>query len=66
MTDIRESILAPAPRTEPLVIPGRDPVPITLLTGFLGAGKTTLVKLLARLYEPTSGRILLDGKDTSR
>jgi ATP-binding cassette subfamily B protein len=25
--------------------------------------KTTLVKLLARLYDPTEGRILLDGKD---
>ncbi len=36
-------ILAPAPRTEPIAIPGRDPVPITLLTGFLGAGKTTVL-----------------------
>jgi ATP-binding cassette subfamily B protein len=28
-----------------------------------GAGKTTIVKLLTRLYEPTEGRILLDGID---
>ena len=26
-----------------------------------GAGKTTFVKLLIRLYEPTEGQILLDG-----
>ncbi|MCF3974489.1 ABC transporter ATP-binding protein [Paracoccus salsus] len=33
------------------------------LVGENGAGKTTIVKLLARLYEPTEGRILLDGRD---
>lgn len=33
------------------------------LVGENGAGKTTVVKLLARLYEPTEGRILLDGVD---
>jgi ATP-binding cassette subfamily B protein len=31
--------------------------------GATGAGKTTVIKLLARLYEPTRGRILLDGVD---
>src|SRR3712207_2244501 len=33
------------------------------LAGHNGAGKTTIVKLLLRLYDPTSGRILLDGVD---
>ena len=33
------------------------------LVGENGQGKTTLVKLLARLYDPTSGAILLDGTD---
>ncbi len=33
------------------------------LIGENGQGKTTFVKLLARLYDPTSGQILLDGND---
>jgi ATP-binding cassette subfamily B protein len=33
------------------------------LIGENGVGKTTLVKLLARLYDPTAGQILLDGVD---
>jgi ATP-binding cassette subfamily B protein len=33
------------------------------IVGQNGAGKTTFVKLLARLYKPTEGRILLDGTD---
>ena len=33
------------------------------LVGENGQGKTTIVKLLTRLYDPTSGQILLDGID---
>ncbi len=33
------------------------------LVGENGAGKTTFVKLLCRLYEPTEGQILLNGRD---
>jgi ATP-binding cassette subfamily B protein len=33
------------------------------MVGENGAGKTTIVKLLVRLYDPTEGRILLDGYD---
>jgi ATP-binding cassette subfamily B protein len=33
------------------------------LVGENGCGKTTLTKLLARLYDPTEGRILVDGVD---
>lgn len=36
------------------------------LVGYNGAGKTTIIKLLMRLYDPTGGRILLDGIDIRR
>jgi ATP-binding cassette subfamily B protein len=36
---------------------------VLALVGENGAGKTTIVKLVARLYDPTEGRILLDGRD---
>ncbi len=36
------------------------------IVGATGAGKTTLINLIDRLYEPTSGQILLNGIDTAR
>jgi len=36
------------------------------LVGTTGAGKTTLAKLATRFYDPTGGRVLLDGVDLRR
>ncbi|MEW2633721.1 ABC transporter ATP-binding protein [Streptomyces sp. NPDC048389] len=43
-----------------LTVPAGQTVAVV---GSTGAGKSTLAKLLARLYDPTEGRVLLDGTD---
>jgi len=36
---------------------------LNVLSGETGAGKSTIVNLVCRFFEPTSGSILIDGKD---
>jgi len=42
-----------------------EPGKVTAIVGTSGAGKTTAVDLLMKLYEPVSGEILIDGKSIS-
>jgi ATP-binding cassette, subfamily B, bacterial len=58
------------PGTEADVLAGIDlelPAGSTVaFVGENGAGKSTLVKLLCRFYDPTGGRVLVDGEELAR
>ncbi|MGL5939020.1 MAG: peptidase domain-containing ABC transporter [Waterburya sp.] len=43
-----------------------EPGTFVAVVGESGAGKSTITKLLSRLYEPEGGRILVDGYDINR
>jgi ATP-binding cassette, subfamily B, bacterial len=64
-----ENVSFSYPGTDKRVLDGIDlDLPagsVVAIVGENGAGKTTLVKLLSRFYEPTAGRILVDGADLS-
>lgn len=55
------------PGTQREVLQGVDleipPGKIIALVGANGSGKTSLIKLLCRLYDPTTGHVTLDGQD---
>ena len=61
----RRALRLPGQRTEAIrgvslsIAPGET----VALVGQTGAGKSTLVKLIARFYDVTSGRVLIDGRD---
>lgn len=65
--DIKKGLFA-----KPVYVKAVDGVNFTLntgesisLVGESGSGKTTLGKTILRLYKPTSGKIIFDGKDIS-
>ncbi len=57
----------PDAKDEVLALEGIDldipPGQTVALVGATGAGKSTMAKLVARFYDPTAGRVLVDGHD---
>jgi subfamily B ATP-binding cassette protein MsbA len=62
-----EGVRLQYPRSEAQALRGVDlhcaPGTVTALVGRSGSGKSSLVSLLPRFYEPSAGRIVLDGQD---
>jgi ABC-type multidrug transport system fused ATPase/permease subunit len=62
-----ENVTFSYPGTETEVLSGVNlwlpPGSVVAVVGENGAGKSTIVKLLSRMYEPSGGRITVDGAD---
>jgi ATP-binding cassette subfamily B protein len=55
-----------SPSDRPALVDASLTIPagsIAAVVGPTGAGKTTLINLIARFYDPQSGRVLIDGED---
>jgi ABC-type multidrug transport system fused ATPase/permease subunit len=63
----RSETIAPTPERKVLhsIFLHARPGEMIALVGPTGAGKSTLVNLLPAFYEPSAGKILIDGQDTS-
>ena len=62
VTKLFAGVAAPAVDQVSMEVPAGD---ICVLLGPSGCGKTTTLKMVNRLIEPTSGKIYIDGRDTT-